>query len=145
MDWINPLVHYNKWVSLAFHIWCPTFLLFWNSLFCFDFRLFSSVVSLSDFPFHRATLTFACCLLFYSHLPFRDEISFRLHTPPVTFQIVLSRSGPFFTISSFTNPQSADEVKLSSEGDDHSLHMLKETTQSPYKDRLQQVKLPMTH
>lgn len=54
---INPLVRSNKWVTLSFYIPCPTFLLFWNYLFCFDFRLFSSVVSLSDFPFHRATLT----------------------------------------------------------------------------------------
>lgn len=45
---------YNKWGSLAFHLLCPAFLVFWNSLFCFDFSLF---------------FFFSCCFLVWLSLP----------------------------------------------------------------------------
>lgn len=40
MCWILPLVLYIIWVSLSFPAYCPTFLPFWDSFFCCDFRLF---------------------------------------------------------------------------------------------------------
>lgn len=119
MCWILPLVLYIIWVSLSFPAYCPTFLPFWDSFFCCDFRLFF-FFCYCFLAFHCATWNFAHCLLFCSHLLFSDEISLYLHT---TFNFRSLSMRDLFTISLFKNLQRANRFKLSNLKRSHKLQV----------------------